>query len=70
MGRKQFRKHNISEQNQIRILKLKKYLIWSTIQWMKGYNPVNQIVGYIMSESDLYYQPQRREKHDHESRER
>lgn len=34
----------------------------------KGYNPVNQIVGYIMSgRSDLYYQPQRCAKHDHES---
>ena len=41
----------------------------------KGYNPVNQMVGYIMSGdptyyyvrgSDLYHQPQRRQKSDHE----
>ena len=31
----------------------------------KGYNPVNQIVGDIMS--DLYHKPQGCEKHDHES---
>ena len=23
----------------------------------KGYNPINQLVGYIMSGSDLHYQP-------------
>lgn len=34
----------------------------------KGYNPVNQIVGYIMSgDPDLHHQPQRRPQHDHES---
>ncbi len=34
----------------------------------KGYDPVNQIVGYIMSGvSDLHYQPQRSQKSYHES---
>ena len=37
----------------------------------KGYNPVNQIVGYIMSGgSDLYYKLQRRAKSCDESRAR
>ena len=35
----------------------------------KGYNPINQIVGYIMSgRSDLYYQPQECQKPDYEGR--
>ena len=32
----------------------------------KGYNPVNQIVGYVVRRSYLYYQSQGRKKHDHE----
>ena len=36
----------------------------------KGYNPVNQIVGYIMSGDLLILPVTRRKKHDHESRAR
>ena len=37
----------------------------------KGYNPVNQIVGYIMSGDPTYITSHKgAQKHDHESRER
>ena len=32
----------------------------------KGYNPVNQIVGYYVRRPDLHHKPQGCEKHDHE----
>ena len=32
----------------------------------KGYDPVNQIVGYIMSGDPTHYQPQRSQKSYHE----
>ena len=34
----------------------------------KGYNPINQIVGYILSEDPTYYQPQECQKPDYEGR--
>ena len=34
----------------------------------KGYDPVNQIVGYIMSGDPTYHQPQRRKKPHYEGR--
>ena len=33
----------------------------------KGYNPINQIVGYIMSGSDIYYKLYECPQSDHES---